>query len=79
MEEAEILRIANEIAEPHGLRAEILPDVKSVGVTGDFRSYTPVVCLVGPFPGHETLARISSEITGLARVNRVTFQLAARE
>ena len=79
MEEVEILKIANEVARPYGLQAEIFEGIKSVGVIGDSRSYTPVVNLIGPFPGYEALAKISSEITGRARIIRVTFQLAARE
>lgn len=78
MSEDEILRIANEVAAPHGLAAEIFSDIHSVGVRGDDRSYSPVVNLIGPFPGHNALAEISSAITSRTPVNRVTFQLAAR-
>lgn len=79
MEHSEILRIANEIVAPHGLRAEFLGDpenVKSVGVGGDFRTYTPVIVLVGPqHPGGEILAQVATEISNRTFVNRVTFQL----
>jgi GMP synthase PP-ATPase subunit len=79
VENEEILRIANEIAGKHGLKAEFLEGIQSVGVGGDERSYTPVICLVGPFPGHEILAKISSEISNHIPVNRVTFELASKK
>lgn len=78
MENSEILRIANEIVGPHGLRAEFPGDpetVKSVGVGGDFRTYTPVLVLIGPHPGNEILGQVSTEISNRTPVNRVTFQL----
>lgn len=79
MENSEILRITNEIVGPHGLRAEFLgnPDeVRSVGVGGDFRTYTPILALIGLRPpDDETLARVSTEISNRTPVNRVTFQL----
>ncbi len=75
----EILKIATEIVVPYGLEVEIFPDIFSVGVQGDSRTYTPVVNLIGPFPGHEVLAKISTEISNTALVNRVTFQLAEKK
>ncbi len=75
---AEILRVAKEIAAPHGLAAELFPGIQSVGVGGDERTYSPVVNLVGPFPGLETLDLISREISGRTPVNRVTFQITAK-
>lgn len=78
MDNREILRIANEIVAPHGLRAEFLGDpdtMKSVGVGGDFRTYTPILVLIGPYPGHEILTQVSTDISNRAAVNRVTFQL----
>lgn len=79
MENSEILRIANEIVGPHGLRAEFLgnPDeVRSVGVGGDFRTYTPILVLIGLRPPNdEMLAQVSTEISNRTTVNRVTFQL----
>lgn len=78
MGEGEILQVANEIASPHGLQAEIFPGIQSVGVGGDERSYTPVINFIGPRPGWEALDKISSEISGRTPVNRVTFELTRR-
>ena len=76
MESGEILRRANEIASPHGLRAEFLgSDLFSVGVGGDERSYTRVVNLIGTDPGDEVLAKISREISNTLPINRVTFEI----
>lgn len=78
MSEEEILRIANEIAIPYGLKAEIFPDIFSVGVQGDGRTYTPVIVLVGLFPGHDVWDYISREISSRTSVNRVTVEIARR-
>ena len=75
MDEETILSVANEIANPFGLHAEIFDGIRSVGVTGDYRSYTSVINLIGPFPGYEALAKISSDICNRTPVNRVTFQI----
>jgi GMP synthase PP-ATPase subunit len=74
----EIIRIANEIARPFNLKAEIFPDIYSVGVQGDEGTYSPVVNLVGPFPGNKALEKISNEITSRLPVNRVTIQIAKK-
>lgn len=63
METQEIVECINQIVCPHRLYAEIPPDIRSVGVGGDERTYLPIVFLVGPFPGWEILAELSSEIT----------------
>ena len=76
---AEILQQINGIVAQYGLRAEYLEGIQTVGVQGDDRSYTPTVVLVGPFPGHEVLATLSSKISNDTPVNRVTFELARRE
>lgn len=78
MPDEEILRIANEIAVPYGLVAEILTGIYSVGVQGDEGTYTPVINLIGKFPGHNALEKISNEITNRMLVNRVTFQIAKK-
>lgn len=74
----EILARANEIVSPYGLEAEILEDIFSVGVGGDDRTYTPVINLKGPFPGYEVLAKLSTEISNVLPINRVTFELAVK-
>lgn len=79
MSDKEILRIANEIANPHGLKAEFLEDAFSVGVGGDERSYTRATCLVGEMPEDSVLRTISSAITNRTPVNRVTIELARRQ
>lgn len=78
MEDSDILRVANQIAAPHGLRAEVPPGVKSVGVAGDSRTYKSVVVLTGRFPGHDVLASVSTEISNRTEGCRVTFEFAAR-
>ncbi len=78
MVKEEIIRRVNEIVAPYGLHAEIFEGIKSVGVGGDARSYTPVVNIIGPFPGYDVLSKISSEITNVVSVNRVTFQIGKR-
>lgn len=78
MEDSDILRVANEIAAPHGLRAELLPGVKRVGVAGDSPTYKPVVALVGSFPGHDVLASVSTKISNRTEGCTVSFELATR-
>lgn len=75
MKDSEILDIANGISSLHGLRASFLGDdsAMSVGVGGDNRSYTRIIVLEGSFPGHEILADISTKISNLTGINRVTF------
>lgn len=73
----EVLRSVQEIAEKYGLTAELLPNAFSVGVGGDQRTYTPVVCLNGPFPGFDVLEKVSTEIGNMTSINRVTFDLTA--
>ncbi len=75
MKEKEILRKANEIVAPYGLRAEIFPDLLSVGVQGDNRTYTPIINLIGPHPGNEVLSKLSTEISNTLPINRVTIQI----
>ena len=75
MDESEILERANKMASPHGLKAEILgEDLFSVGVGGDQRSYTPIICLVGPFPGWDVIEKVSTQISNELPINRVTYQ-----
>lgn len=76
---APILKTAGEIAGKWNLKAEIFENIFSVGVGGDEGTYMPVVNLVGPFPGHEIIEKISIEITNTLPVNRVTYQVAERE
>ncbi len=78
MTREEILRVANEIANPHGLNAEILDDTYSVGVGGDQRVYQPVICLVGTFVDHKILADISTRISNCTKGCRVTIEIARR-
>lgn len=76
VEKDEILRKANEIASPFGLRAEFLADdLFSVGVGGDERSYTQVINLIGYHPGDEILAKISRDISNTLPINRVTIDI----
>lgn len=79
MTNEEILSRVNEIVAPYKLVAEIFGGIRSVGVQGDERSYTPVVNLIGPFPGWETLDTIKSEISNTLPINRVTYQIAVKK
>ncbi|MBS3903354.1 MAG: hypothetical protein KGZ30_03225 [Anaplasmataceae bacterium] len=80
MEIEELRRQAKEIAQKHGMEAEVPEGVSSVGVGGDHRTYTPIVILSSStFPDHEALARASTEITNSLPVNRVTFEIARRK
>ena len=73
--EEQALAVANQLATPHGLRAEFLGDAKSVGIGGDCRTYTRVMVLIGKWPGDEVLAQISTAISNRTPINRVTYQL----
>lgn len=77
-EEQELARAANEMVREYGLRAEVFPGVRSVGVQGDDRTYTPAINLIGPHPGNQKLKEISTRLTNELRINRVTFQVAER-
>lgn len=79
MTDDEILAKANEVANRHGLTASFLGDAKSVGVGGDFRTYTRIIVLEGPHPGDEVLAQISTEIPNVTGINRVTFDITPRK
>ena len=74
----EIVARANVIVAPYGLKAEILKGIHSVGVGGDNRTYTPVICLKGKFPGWDVLATLSTEISNALPINRVTFETAVK-
>ncbi len=62
-----------KIAQEHELEADYLGEIKSVGVMGDDRSYTPVIVLSGKFPGWDVLQQVSNKISNETLVNRVTF------
>jgi len=70
-DESKMLEIANEIANPHGLKAEFLMGedgrpARKVCVVGDARKYNPICILVGPPLDQETLAEISVQISNNA-------------
>jgi len=75
---AEIVKRVGEIVEPHGLAVEVPEGIFSAGVQGDAKTYTPIVMLSGPFPGHEVLAKLSSKISNTVPANRVTFEFGRR-
>src|SRR4051812_15209104 len=79
MSDEETLKIANEIAGRHGLKAEFPPGIRSVGVGGDARNYTLVIILTGQPVSHEVLAEASTEISNLAGVMRVLIETASLE
>ena len=74
-QKAVALVTANELSQPHSLGAEFLGEAMSVGVGGDFRTYTPVLCLIGPWPGHEVLQKLSTKMSNITNINRVTVQI----
>ncbi|TSC71968.1 MAG: hypothetical protein G01um101438_799 [Parcubacteria group bacterium Gr01-1014_38] len=77
MSEEDILRSVNEIVAPYGLRAEIFGGIRRVCVRGDARAYLPVLNLIGPFPGYDVLAALSTKISNIFDIGGVTFQVAA--
>lgn len=79
MEKEEILRRANEICAPHNITAEIMEGILSVGVQGDGRTYTPVICLKGDFSNWEILAELSNKISSELPINRITYEMARLE
>ncbi len=79
MTEAEALALANEIVAPYDLIAEFLGDVRTVGVQGDYRTYTRAIVLIGPFPGWDVLALLSTEISNRTPISRVNFEIAKKE
>lgn len=77
-----VLKAANELAESHGLRAEFIAhgEIMTVGVQGDDRSYTPVIVLIGPDPGQEVRASLSTRIIEILSVeSRYVEELPARK
>ncbi len=78
MTEEEILKRANEICAPHNIKAEILGGIKSVGVQGDGRTYTPVICLIldEKFSDWEIFAKLSNQISSELPINRITLEMA---
>jgi len=77
MSDEEIVQEANAIAAPHGLTAEILEGVRTVGVQGDNRTYLPAIVLRGKFPGWDAIRTVSTEITNSLSVNRVTYDVTS--
>lgn len=74
----EILKRANEICTPHNIRAEFLGENKTVGVQGDNRTYTFVICLIlyEEFKNWEILAELSNQISSELPINRITLEMA---
>ena len=80
MTDSEVLKIANEIVDPYGLKAEFIIDEPcSVGVGGDCRTFTKAIVLIGAHPKDDTLASLSTEISNKTYINRITIQLAKKE
>lgn len=79
MEDREVLAVVQEIVAAHNanLVVELFPpEIMSVGVQGDEKTYTRVINLRGRNPGWEVLGKISSAISADTRIeiNRVTFE-----
>ena len=80
----EALRLANEIANPHGLTAEFIDtgfvdEILRVGVVGDARVCLPVIVLVGPWPPDEVISDISTRISNATGGYTVNMELARRD
>lgn len=73
--EQDLQEQAQKIAEQYGLRAKIIPGIRSVGVLGDNRAYLPVVILSGEFPGWDVIREVSTRITNELKVGRVTLDI----
>ena len=76
-QKTEMLVQINVLAFKHGLRAEFIGDIRSVGVQGDARTYTPVVVLIGQYPGDEQLDELGRKIWNSVNVNRVAFDITS--
>lgn len=76
MTNREVLEMANNIVAPHGLRAEFLEGVCSVGVGGDCRTYTGVLVLIGEYPSSDILGSLATQIGNITHINRITIELA---
>lgn len=74
----EILKKANEICAPHNIKAEFLGENKTVGVQGDNRTYTFVICLIfqEEFRNWEILEKLSNQISSELPINRITLEIA---
>lgn len=80
-ERLRVIAAANKISLPHGLVSDLLGggEIMSTGVQGDARTYTPVIVLIGWFPGWEVLSKVSNQITNTLPVNRVTWMAACKD
>jgi len=74
-----VLAFANRMASPYGLHAEYLKGIRTVGVQGDDRTFTPTIVLCGPFPGWDVLGELGTAIPNALPVNRVTYEFAVKK
>jgi hypothetical protein len=75
----QIMLRAKPIAQAEGLQVEFLGDAESVGVQGDFRTYTDVLVLMGESEDYEMLTKLTSKIYGTLPINRVAIELPASD
>ncbi len=80
-EEEEVVRIANTVVGPYGLKAEMMPkEHMARGAQGDEPTYTRMILLTGPKINQRLFMELSTRITNLVPVNKVLFEiLDARE
>jgi P2-related tail formation protein len=75
-EEKEALRLANQIIQSFGLKAEMLPkEHMSRGAQGDEPTYTRIILLTGPLIDQNVLAELSTSITNKVPVNKILFEI----
>lgn len=79
MTNEEILKRANEICNPYNVTVEIMEGISSVGVQGDGRTYTPVICLKSDFQNWDILAELSNRISSELPINRITYEITSLE
>jgi len=69
----------NEIVKSSGLKARYVGHFRSVGVTGDARAYSRIVCLYGErMPQHVILEELSRKISNETPVTRVVVEIARK-
>lgn len=73
--ELELLVGVSAVVRPHGC-AVVGLGPEAVNVVGDARAYVPAVVVAFPADmDHETIARISTEVTNRVRVSRVLMEV----
>lgn len=65
--------------KPFTINVMVSPGLFAVGITGDQRTYAPIVALTfDRFPGYNRLQALSTDITNSLPVNRVIYNTTRR-